>query len=58
MLILISTPLYIFVIALEILLSNFRHTGSYTRRNTLDNLFLMLLNSGIDLLFRGVYLVA
>lgn len=58
LLILISTPLYIFVIALEILLSNFRHTGSYTRRNTLDNLFLMLLNSGIDLLFRGVYLVA
>lgn len=57
LLILITTPIYIVVIGLEIALSHFRHFSSYTRRNTLDNLLLMLLNSGIDLLFRGVYVL-
>ncbi len=57
LLILISTPIYLFVIGLEVLLSNWRHTGSYTRRDTLSNLYLMLVNSGIDLAFRGVYVV-
>lgn len=57
LLILISTPIYVFVIGLEVLLSNWRHTGSYTRRDTLSNLYLMLVNSGIDLAFRGVYVV-
>ncbi|MEO6758463.1 MAG: sterol desaturase family protein, partial [Saprospiraceae bacterium] len=57
LLILITTPIYLLVIGLEIGLSHFHQLGAYTRRNTLDNLFLMLANSGIDLLFRGVYVV-
>ncbi|HNM26110.1 MAG TPA: sterol desaturase family protein [Saprospiraceae bacterium] len=57
LLILISTPIYVIVIGLEILLSHWRHTRSYTWRDTLSNLYLMLANSGIDLLFRGVYVL-
>jgi sterol desaturase/sphingolipid hydroxylase (fatty acid hydroxylase superfamily) len=70
-LILVSTPLYLIIIGLEILLSNYRHrsktshpfagqkppTKTYTWKDTLTNVYLMLLNGLIDLLFRGVYLV-
>jgi len=51
-----STPLYLFIIGLEVLLSNFRHRRLYSFKDTLSSLYLMLLNSAIDLLFRGVYL--
>jgi sterol desaturase/sphingolipid hydroxylase (fatty acid hydroxylase superfamily) len=57
MLLLASAPLYLVIIGLEILLSNFRHRKSYSFRDTVTNFYLMLLNGGIDLLFRGVYLV-
>jgi sterol desaturase/sphingolipid hydroxylase (fatty acid hydroxylase superfamily) len=53
-----TTPFYIFIIALEILLSNYHHRRSYSIRDTLNNLVLMLLNGGLDLLFRAVYVVA
>ncbi|HVU96644.1 MAG TPA: sterol desaturase family protein [Puia sp.] len=56
-LILVSTPIYLVIIVTEILLSNYRHRKTYTVKDTLSNLYLMLLNGGIDLLFRGVYLV-
>lgn len=56
-LILLSTPLYILIIGAEVLLSNYRHRKLYSWKDTLRNLYLMLLNSGIDLLFRGVYVV-
>jgi sterol desaturase/sphingolipid hydroxylase (fatty acid hydroxylase superfamily) len=55
-LLLVSTPLYLFIIGLEILLSHYRHRKLYSFRDTLTNLYLMLLNSAIDLLFRIVYL--
>jgi sterol desaturase/sphingolipid hydroxylase (fatty acid hydroxylase superfamily) len=54
-LILISTPLYVFIIGLELLLSNYRRRGWYTWKDTAANIYLMLLNSAIDLLFRGFY---
>ena len=54
-LLLISTPLYIGVILFEILLSHFRHSKSYTVKDTLTNLYLMILNSAIDVGFRVVY---
>jgi sterol desaturase/sphingolipid hydroxylase (fatty acid hydroxylase superfamily) len=54
---LISTPLYLVIIGLEIFLSNYRRRGLYTFKDTLNNIYLMLLNSIIDLLFRGIYLV-
>jgi len=56
-LLLTSTPLYVIIISLEILLSNYRHKNLYSFKDTLNNIYLMLLNSGIDLLFRGVYLL-
>lgn len=55
-LILLSTPLYIIIIGLELLLSNYRPRKLYSWRDTAANLYLMLLNSLIDLLFRGIYL--
>ncbi len=56
-LLLISTPLYLIIIGLEILLSNYRHRKLYSFKDTLNNVYLMLLNGFIDLLFRGVYLL-
>jgi sterol desaturase/sphingolipid hydroxylase (fatty acid hydroxylase superfamily) len=57
LLLMITTPLYVVVILGEILLSNYKHTKTYTVRDTLTNLYLMLLNSGVDLAFRLIYLV-
>jgi sterol desaturase/sphingolipid hydroxylase (fatty acid hydroxylase superfamily) len=54
-LLVISTPYYFVIILLEILLSNYQHKKLYTLKDTLTNIYLMLLNSGIDLLFRGIY---
>jgi Fatty acid hydroxylase superfamily len=56
-LLLISTPLYVAVILFEMALSHYKHRGTYTVKDTITNLYLMLLNSGIDLLFRAVYVV-
>jgi sterol desaturase/sphingolipid hydroxylase (fatty acid hydroxylase superfamily) len=55
LLILISTPYFILIIGIEILLSHFQHRKLYTFKNTISNIYLMLLNGGIDLLFRVVY---
>lgn len=56
-LILLSTPIYIIIIGLEILLSNYRHKKMYEWKDTARNIYLMVLNSGVDLLFRAVYLL-
>ena len=56
LLILISTPLYLIVIGLELLLSHLRKQDSYTWKDTLQNIYLMLLNGGLDLLFRIIYI--
>ncbi len=55
-LILLSTPVYIFIIGLELLLTHLQHRKTYTFKDSAVNLYLMLLNSGIDLAFRVVYL--
>ena len=55
-LILISTPLYMLVIGLEILLSHLQQKASYTVKDTIQNIYLMLANAGIDVLFRGIYI--
>ncbi len=57
LLILISTPLYFLVIAIEILLSHLHLKKYYKLKDTLMNVYLCLVNGGIDLLFRAVYLV-
>lgn len=53
----ISTPLYIVVIGLEIILSNLHLKRYYSFKETLVNIYLCILNGGIDLLFRTVYIL-
>lgn len=55
-LILFTTPIYIIVICVEILLSHFQHRKSYSVKDTFQNIYLMLLNSGLDLLIRSIYI--
>jgi len=55
LLILFSTPYYLIIIGIEILLSNYRHKKLYTLKDTISNVYLMLLNGGLDLLFRSIY---
>ena len=50
----ISTPIYIVIIGVEILLSHLQHKKSYTVKNTFTNIYLMLLNGGIDVAFRFI----
>ena len=56
-LILFSTPLYILVISFEIVLSHLHVKRYYSLKDTLINVYLCAVNSGIDLLFRMVYVV-
>jgi sterol desaturase/sphingolipid hydroxylase (fatty acid hydroxylase superfamily) len=56
LLILISTPIYIVIIGLEILLSHWYQRKAYSLKDTATNVYLMLLNASIDLGFRVVYL--
>jgi sterol desaturase/sphingolipid hydroxylase (fatty acid hydroxylase superfamily) len=51
----ITTPLYMVVIGVEILLSHLHVKKYYSFKETLINIYLTLLNAGIDLLFRSVY---
>ncbi len=53
---LLSTPLYIIVIGFELLFSHLRRQDSYSWKDTFQNIYLMLLNAGVDLLFRSIYI--
>ena len=55
-LIFISTPIYILIIGIELLLSHWQHRKNYTVKDTVANTYLMLLNGTIDLLFRAIYI--
>ncbi|MBL7923431.1 MAG: sterol desaturase family protein [Bacteroidia bacterium] len=56
--VLFSVPLYTAVILLEIAMSNWKMKGFYSWKETLMNLYMTLANMGVDVLFRGVYLLA
>ncbi|MBX3239600.1 MAG: sterol desaturase family protein [Chitinophagaceae bacterium] len=56
-LILISTPLYLVIIGLEIILSNYRYKKLYSVKDTVANVYMMLLNAITDILFRGIYIL-
>ena len=56
LLILFSTPLYIIMIGVELLLSNYRERKTYSWKDTFQNFYLMLLNTGIDFAFRAIYI--
>jgi sterol desaturase/sphingolipid hydroxylase (fatty acid hydroxylase superfamily) len=47
-LILISTPIYCIIIGIELLLSNLHHRKIYSKKNVAANVYLMLLNMGLD----------
>jgi sterol desaturase/sphingolipid hydroxylase (fatty acid hydroxylase superfamily) len=55
-LVMISTPIYIVIIGLEILLTHIVHKKNYSWKDAITNFYLMLLNGGIDLAFRVIYL--
>lgn len=52
----LATPFYVLVIGGEMILSHLRKQATYSLKDTLQNLFMMMLNSGIDLSFRTIYL--
>ena len=54
-LLLISTPIYVIIIGVELLISNYRHRKLYNWRDTATNVYLMLANALIDLTFRAFY---
>ncbi|MDZ7934422.1 MAG: sterol desaturase family protein [Emticicia sp.] len=54
LIIITTTPFYSVLIIGEIFLSNFQHRHFYTVKDTITNLYLMVLNGGLDLLFRGI----
>jgi len=57
LLILIATPIYLFIIGAELVLSHLQHRKSYSFKDTISNVYLMILNGGIDLIFRLIYMV-
>lgn len=53
---LFSLPIYLFFIPLELLLSHFNGWKLYSGKETLMNIYLNIVNYGVDLLLRGVAL--
>ncbi|MBC7936069.1 MAG: sterol desaturase family protein [Rhizobacter sp.] len=58
LMILFSIPLYVMLIGAEILLSNWKDHKFYSLKSTLQNIYLTLLNAGIDLVLRILFYVA
>lgn len=58
LIIFISTPIYAVLILGEIVLSNWHNRQLYTIGDTIQNVYLMLANMGVDVLMRGITLVA
>jgi len=54
---LLSTPLYIILIGAEILLSNWQHKKFYSLKETLWNIYLTLINAGLDMLLRWAFYI-
>lgn len=54
LLILISTPIYALLIGFEFFMSYFHEHNYYNLKDTLSNVYLMLLNMGLDILVRGL----
>lgn len=57
LLIAIATPVYSLVIGLEILFSHLGKRNLYSVKGVASNLYLMLLNMGLDVLMRGICLL-
>ncbi len=57
LIILISTPVYVFLILLEIMMSKIHDLKLYTFKDTIYNFIFMILNGLVDVSFRMVYLI-
>ncbi|MEO6537895.1 MAG: sterol desaturase family protein [Ferruginibacter sp.] len=55
---LMSIPLYTILIGAEIFMSNWREKKFYTFKDTLQNIYLTLLNAGLDLVLRWAFYVS
>ena len=55
-LILVSLPIYTIVIGLEFFYSHIKNKGLYSTKGVVANIYLTLLNMGLDILVRGVCL--
>lgn len=58
LMLLFSIPLYSVLILVEIFLSNWKEHRYYSLTITLQNIYLTLLNAGLDILLRGLFYVA
>jgi sterol desaturase/sphingolipid hydroxylase (fatty acid hydroxylase superfamily) len=56
--ILISIPLYAVLIGAEIILSNWQHRRLYSVKSTLQNVYLTLINAGLDFVLRTAFYVS
>jgi hypothetical protein len=56
LLLILTTPLYLVVIGLELILSHFEGIRSYSWKDTIYNFYLSLLRGGTELLMKGVSL--
>lgn len=57
-LMLFSIPFYTILIGAEIIFSNWRQKGFYTLKDTLQNIYLTLINAGLDLILRAAFYVS
>ncbi len=53
-----SIPLYAILIGTEIILSNWRTRNFYTLKSTFENIYLTLVNAGLDILLRWAFYVS
>jgi sterol desaturase/sphingolipid hydroxylase (fatty acid hydroxylase superfamily) len=58
LMLLFSIPLYTILIGIEILLSHWKEYKFYTLKSTLQNIYLTLLNAGLDVALRALFYVA
>ncbi|HAN39085.1 MAG TPA: sterol desaturase family protein [Chitinophagaceae bacterium] len=56
LLVLFSTPIYMLIIGVELLIGHWRHKKLYSLQDTGTNIAFMLLNALLDLSFRAVYM--
>ncbi len=57
LMLLFSIPLYSVLIGAEIILSNWKEQHFYSFKSTLQNIYLTLLNAGLDVALRGLFYV-
>ncbi len=56
-LIFITTPIYLILIGVEMVMSNLHNRALYSTKDTITNVYLMTLNFLLDILFRGICLL-